>query len=301
MTARTAAAVASLALALTVSACSNFYEVPIETPIQPKMDVTPFQRVLIAGFLAGGSEDVDANLETVRLLRSQLRSKSSLRVIDADVLPLLELANEQRADKGPDTGAPAGSGSNGAGSSGGGSGSNGSATPGGPSASQAPAAPAAGAGGKNAPKPGEAQHIHDEKDLQPLEGIFANVDFWKKIGEEYQNPLIVTGSVLFTAHARSGFVQREQEVIDQVGRRRVVPVRTYMERKGFILQPKFVFIDGRTGTTIYSESYKEEVLYSPQQATPALSSYFELMDRLVPSFLSTLSSQKIKGSRILMK
>jgi len=301
MTARTATAVASLALALTVSACSNFYEVPIETPIQPKMDVTPFQRVLIAGFLAGGSEDVDANLETVRLLRSQLRSKSSLRVIDADVLPLLELANEQRADKGPDTSAPASSGSNGAGSSGGGSGSNGSATPGGPSVPQAPAAPAAGAGGKNAPKPGEAQHIRDEKDLQPLEGIFANVDFWKKIGEEYQNPLIVTGSVLFTAHARSGFVQREQEVIDQVGRRRVVPVRTYMERKGFILQPKFVFIDGRTGTTIYSESYKEEVLYSPQQATPALSSYFELMDRLVPSFLSTLSSQKIKGSRILMK
>jgi hypothetical protein len=301
MTARTAAAVASLALALTVSACSNFYEVPIETPIQPKMDVTPFQRVLIAGFLAGGSEDVDANLETVRLLRSQLRSKSSLRVIDADVLPLLELANEQRADKGPDTSAPASSGSNGAGSNGGGSGSNGSATPGGPSAPQAPATPAAGAGAKNAPKPGEAQHIRDEKDLQPLEGIFANVDFWKKIGEEYQNPLIVTGSVLFTAHARSGFVQREQEVIDQVGRRRVVPVRTYMERKGFILQPKFVFIDGRTGTTIYSESYKEEVLYSPQQATPALSSYFELMDRLVPSFLSTLSSQKIKGSRILMK
>ena len=301
MTARTATAVASLALALTVSACSNFYEVPIETPIQPKMDVTPFQRVLIAGFLAGGSEDVDANLETVRLLRSQLRSKSSLRVIDADVLPLLELANEQRADKGPDTGAPAGSGSNGGGSNGGGSGSNGSTTAGGASASQAPAAPAATAGAKNAPKPGEAQHIRDEKDLQPLEGIFANVDFWKKIGEEYQNPLIVTGSVLFTAHARSGFVQREQEVIDQVGRRRVVPVRTYMERKGFILQPKFIFIDGRTGTTIYSESYKEEVLYSPQQATPALSSYFELMDRLVPSFLSTLSSQKIKGSRILMK
>ena len=303
MTARTAAAVASLALALTVGACSNFVEVPIETPIQPKMDVTPFQRVLIAGFLAGGSEDVDANLETVRLLRSQLRSKSGLRVIDADVLPLLELANEQRADKGPDTGTPAGSGSNGGGSNGGGSGSNGSATSGGPSTSQAPAAPAAGAGAgaKNAPKPGEAQHIRDEKDLQPLEGIFANVDFWKKIGEEYQNPLIVTGSVLFTAHARSGFVQREQEVIDQVGRRRVVPVRTYMERKGFILQPKFIFIDGRTGTTLYSESYKEEVLYSPQQATPALSSYFELMDRLVPSFLSTLSSQKIKGSRILMK
>src|ERR687887_2054690 len=95
MTARTAAAAASFALALTLVACTNFYEVPIETPIQPKMDVSPFQRVLIAGFLAGGSEDVDANLETVRLLRSQLRSKSSLRVIDADVLPLIDIAQDQ--------------------------------------------------------------------------------------------------------------------------------------------------------------------------------------------------------------
>jgi hypothetical protein len=43
------------------------------------------------------------------------------------------------------------------------------------------------------------------------------------------------------------------------------------------------------------------VLYSPQQNTPALSSYFELMDRLIPSFLGTLSSQKIRGARFLLK
>ena len=81
------------------------------------------------------------------------------------------------------------------------------------------------------------QRIRDEKDLEPLEGIFANVDYWKKLGEEYQNPLIVTGTVLFTPHARSGFVQREQEYYDSFGRRRVVPVRTYIERKGFIPSP----------------------------------------------------------------
>jgi hypothetical protein len=52
---------------------------------------------------------------------------------------------------------------------------------------------------------------------------------------------------------------------------------------------------------MYSESYREEILYNAQQNTPALSSYFELMDRLVPSFLSTLSSQKIKGTRVLLK
>ena len=30
---------------------------------------------------------------------------------------------------------------------------------------------------------------------------------------------------------------------------------------------------------MYSESYREEILYNAQQTTPALSSYFELMDR----------------------
>src|SRR5919112_5899992 len=97
MTARSVAAIVSLALCGTM-ACTNFYEIPIETPIQPKMDVTGFQRVLVAGFIGGGTEDVDANLETVPLLRSQLRTKSQLRVIEADVLPLAEIAVEQNRE-----------------------------------------------------------------------------------------------------------------------------------------------------------------------------------------------------------
>ncbi len=143
--------------------------------------------------------------------------------------------------------------------------------------------------------------IKDDKDLEPFEHLFADADYWKKIGEEYQNPLIVTGTIMFTPQTRSGFVQREVEQFDSFGRRRVVPVRTYQERKGFRLKPKFVFIDGRTGTTLYSESFSEEILYNANQTTPALSSYFELMDRLIPSFLNTLSSQKVKGTRVLLQ
>jgi hypothetical protein len=47
-----------------------------------------------------------------------------------------------------------------------------------------------------------------------------------------------------------------------------------------------VLFDGRTGETLYSETFREEILYNAEQSTPALSSYFELMDRLLPSFLS---------------
>ena len=79
------------------------------------------------------------------------------------------------------------------------------------------------------------------------------------------------------------------------------PVQEYADQKGFALTPKFVFIDGRTGAELYSESYHEEALYPVGQNTPALSSYFELMDKVLPSFLNTLSTQKIRGTRTLLK
>src|SRR6476660_8645019 len=264
MTARNAATIVSLTLLAFVSGCTNFFEVPIETPLSPKMDVTAFRRVLVAGFIGGGTDDVDANLETVRLLRSQLRSKSNLRVIEAEVLPLTNIAAEQVKDR------------------------------------AAASSPGGAADGQQPSNEQEAR-VRNEKDLEKYQGIFADVAFWKKLGEEYQNPLIVTGTVLFTPTQTSGFVMQEREVYDQFGRRRVVPVRTYMERKGFILRPKFIFIDGRTGATLYSETFNEQVLYNAQQNTPALSSYFELMDKLVPSFLNALSTQKVRGSRVLLK
>ena len=43
-------------------------------------------------------------------------------------------------------------------------------------------------------------------------------------------------------------VAREREVYDSFGRRRTVPVRTYRDRSGFVLSPRFIFIDGETGT-----------------------------------------------------
>ena len=256
MTVRAVAAIGSVVAALASAGCLSFYEIAVETPIQAKLDVTPFQRVLVAGFLGGGSKNIDPNTETARLLRSQLRTKSELKVIDADVLTLVDEVDRRRA------------------------------------------------GGGSAPQgdtPSDEPKIKNEKDLQEYEQIFADVEFWKKIGEEYQGPLIVTGSVLFTEVAKSGMVSRAQPFIDDRGITRYVEQRQFSNMKGFALTPKFVFIDGRTGAQLYSESFHEEALYQDNQNTPALSSYFELMDKLLPGFLNTLSTQKIKGTRILLK
>ncbi len=293
MTARSVATIASLVLLTVASGCTNFFEVPIETPLSPKMDVSAFRRVLVAGFISGGTDDVDANLETVRLLRSQLRTKSGLRVIEADVLPLAELAAD-KAKTAPASGS-------------------------GPSEStetsangnlpkvasdvqtMAPAQPPAPQAPAVSQNTEPAAKIRNAKDLEKYQSIFADVAFWKKIGEEYENPLIVTGTVLFTPQQSAGFVTRNVESYDQLGRRTVVPQRLYLERKGFAITPKFIFIDGRTGATLHTESLHEEVLYSSQQNTPALSSYFELMDKVIPVFLGTLSTQKIRGTRVLLR
>lgn len=272
MIASRAATAVSLVLAGALTAgCSSFYEVGIETPIQPKLDTSAFQRVLVVGFVGGGSNDVDANMETVRLLRSQLRTRSQLKVIEAEVVPLADVVERTRGE------APA-------------------VDPAAPAAAQ-PAAPPANAAGQTAAEAG----IRSEKELESYEQIFADVAYWKKLGEEYQAPLIITGTVYFAPINKSGIVERTQETSDAFGRRQVGTVRQWMERKGYTLVPKLVFIDGRTGTTLYSESVREEILYEASQNTPALSAYFELMDRYLPSFLSALSSQKIRGTRVLLK
>ena len=266
MTARSVATIGSLALLCGSVACTNFYEIPIETPIQPKMDVSAFSRVLVAGFIGGGTDDVDANLETVRLLRSQLRTKSTLRVIDAEVLPLAEMARDQ-AKNGVDS---------------------------------PPVSPTAD--GQQPASPDQSLQIKNEADLKEYEQIFSDTEFWKKLAQDYDNPLIVTGSVLFVEVSKSGMVTRPRGVIDTVtGQETFRSAMEYSDLKGYSITPKFVFIDGRTGAEIYSETYHEETLYPAGQNTPALSSYFELMDKVLPSFLNTLSTQKIRGSRTLLK
>lgn len=256
MTARTAAVIASLAVGLGSAGCVNFYEVMVETPIQAKLDVSQFQRILVAGFVPGGTQNIDPNTETARLLRSQLRSKSDLSVIDADVIPLVEDVDRRRIEA-----------------------------------------------GERIPEPEPNQpRIATEMDFEPYEKIFDDTEYWKNVGATFDQPLIVTGTVLFTEISRSGLVSRPSSGINPAsGRTEYTEERQWMEQRGYSLVPTFVFIDGRTGEQLYTESFQEDVLYPSTQNTPALSAYFELMDKLLPAFLNTLSTQKIRGTRFLVK
>jgi hypothetical protein len=241
-----------LALAvLLAGGCSSFVEVPVETPLQSKIDVTSFRRVLVAGFVTDpGEAEVELAPETTRLLQNQLRSNTRLQVLEPDHPPLHD-ALENVLEK-----------------------------------------------------LGEGERYDKaDKDTYRLESdkILQDAEFWRKVGEEFQQPLIITGRLGFETQNRSGF-QAEERVIREPGTQRARLVRSnrYLERKGFALNAEFVFVDGRSGQTLHKEKFTEEVLYGEDQKISPLSSYFELMDRLLPNFLGVISPQKIRGTRVLL-
>jgi hypothetical protein len=242
---------ALLLLAGLAASCSSVLEVPVETPLQSKLDVSSFRRILIAGFVTDlETQEVDLSAETSRLLQNQLRSNTKLQVLEPD-RPPLQTALEKTLEK-------------------------------------------IGEGGS---------YSKDEKEQFKLESdrLLQDPEFWRKMGEEYQQPLIVTGRLAFESQNRSGFQPEERVVRTPAGNPALVRGNRYMERKGFTLSADFLFIDSKTGETLHKERFSEEVLYSEDQRVSPLSSYFELMDRLLPNFLGVITPQRIRGTRVLLR
>jgi hypothetical protein len=240
----------SLLAALSTLGCASFVEVPVETPLQSKLDVSRFRRILIAGFVVDLQDsDVDLSAETSRLLQNQLRSNTKVRVLEPDRPPLQDALDDilARLDE-------------------------------------------------------EGSYASEEKEQFALEAdrLLEDPEFWRKMGEEYQQPLIVTGKLGFEGQNRSGFQPEERVMRDASGSPRLVRGNRYMERKGFTLSADFYFIDSKTGELIHKERFTEEVLYGERQRVSPLSSYFELMDRLLPNFLGVITPQRIRGTRVLL-
>lgn len=256
-------ALALLVLGGSLVACTSYYEVPIEVPISPKLDVAKYTRVLVAGFATETTEDMDLDAETTRLLRNQLRMSSNLQVVDAEVEPLGDfsertlketgqLAEFERLEE------------------------------------QAKAS-------------GEEEISRQEWIDMEQDKLLNDEEYWRKLGEEYQEPLIVSGKLRFVSESRSGFVQADQYRRDAFGRPQLQRRNRFQERTGYVLAAELYFIDSSTGETIHRERFTEEVIYGRDEQASGLSSYFELMDRMLPNFLSILSPQTFRGTRILLK
>jgi hypothetical protein len=238
------------ALAVPLAGCASVVEVGVETPLESKLDMTRFKRVLVAGFVTEANvAEVDAAAETVRLLQNQLRTNTKLRVLEADQPPIEDALEKQQLRQ---------------------------------------------AGLESATK------AERERRAADADRLLGDQEFWKRIGEEYQQPLIISGRVGLETRERAGFGVEEQQAADPYTEMQRARDRRYSEQVGYSLSVEFVFIDGRTGRALHREKFTEEVLYSDAQKVAALSAYFELMDRLLPNVLGVISTQRIRGTRFLL-
>jgi hypothetical protein len=116
--------------------------------------------------------------------------------------------------------------------------------------------------------------IHLRQVESPDESMFKDVAFWKRLGEEYREPLIVTGTVHFR---RAG----SQSAARQIGPRTVT-----VFRPRFTLTLRLVFISGRTGEVLDALQLGPEI--AADERASALALYLELMDRLLPEAMAML-------------
>jgi len=98
--------------------------------------------------------------------------------------------------------------------------------------------------------------------------VLADVPFWRRLGEEYREPLILSGSVLF------------KPVGPQFGERTTGRWTVRLWRPGFSLALGVVFISGRTGEVLDSVLLGPITAHAPDGRTSALALYFQLMDKL---------------------
>lgn len=124
-------------------------------------------------------------------------------------------------------------------------------------------------------QPLELRHP-DANAARAKENVLADVPFWRRLGEEYREPLILTGSVVFKP-VGSQYEERS------TGRRTVG-----VWRPGFSLELRLVFISGRTGEVLDSVSLGPLTAHAPDGRTSVLALYFQLMDRLRPSLLAAM-------------
>jgi hypothetical protein len=110
--------------------------------------------------------------------------------------------------------------------------------------------------------------------------VFLDRPFWRRLGEEYSEPLILTGSVAFT-FAGSRMEERT------VGRR---TVRVWLN--GYRLSLHVVVISGRTGEIILSDTVRPRTAFATTVREGPLAIYFRLMEQVMPSILAALGQER---------
>jgi hypothetical protein len=193
-------------LCIATAACSTHVtrpQAPAPTA-EAQVRLAALPRVWVAGFATGLKHEFDVNAETVRVLRTRLRTWSSAQVVEAEPLSI------------------------------------------------------------------DSEHR------------LSDVVYWRRLGEEHREPLIITGSVkLRVAPAR--VVQRGVRTV-------------YAYADGRVLEATVVLIDGRTGEVLTTDKLPSRMKYGVGRFSSALSLFLQMMDAGMSDWLDAISHAAVTGT-----
>jgi len=121
-----------------------------------------------------------------------------------------------------------------------------------------------------------AQVVEAEPLAIDSEHRLSDVPYWRRLGEEHGQPLIITGSVkLHVAPAR----------VVHSGVR-----TTYAYATGRVLDATVVVIDGHTGETLSAHALASRMRYGVGRFSSGLALYFAMMDVAMGDWLDTITA-----------
>jgi hypothetical protein len=121
-----------------------------------------------------------------------------------------------------------------------------------------------------------AQIVEAEPLAIDSEHRLSDVPYWRRLGEEHGQPLIITGSVkLHVAPAR----------VVHSGVR-----TTYAYATGRVLDATVVVIDGHTGETLSAHALASRMRYGVGRFSSGLALYFAMMDVAMGDWLDTITA-----------
>jgi len=130
---------------------------------------------------------------------------------------------------------------------------------------------------------------------QSIEEAIRNAAYWKRLGARFNADIIVGGTVDFSSHDESGFMQ--EDVISELTGQRMRRSR-WVERESFKLEMGLYFFRGSSGELLYEDHFTEGAAFDGK-SNDDLSVLNDLFERLGESVLGILTPRTRVETRYL--
>lgn len=128
-----------------------------------------------------------------------------------------------------------------------------------------------------------------------LDQLSKQADFWRALGERTGADLILAGGLDFDIQDRSGY-RTEEYVAPYNGRTYLRQV--LVEQTGFQYDILMQVYDGRTGTLLYQDNFKDFQSFEGENTDP-LAGMFENLLSLEDRIVNVFTQKEVEASRIL--